>query len=82
MAEITINGVKFTNVPNKRTGVKLGNKISQTNFTGDLEEYLASEDFYKLISAIDIDWNGIEIGENVVINDTADLINWIITTVG
>ena len=82
MAEITINGVKFTNVPNKRTGVKLGNKISQTNFTGDLEEYLASEDFYKLISAIDIDWNGIEIGENVVINDTADLINWIFTVVG
>ena len=82
MAEITINGVKFTNVPNKRTGVKLGNKISQTNFTGDLEEYLASEDFYKLISAIDIDWNGIEIGENVVINDTADLINWILTVAG
>jgi len=79
MPEITINGVKFTNVPNKRTGVKLGNKISQTNFTGDLEEYLASEDFYKLISAIDIDWNGIEIGENVIINDTADLINWIFT---
>ena len=77
MAEITINGVKFTNLPNKRTGVKLGNKISQTNFSGTLEEYLASEEFYKLLSAIDIDWNGIEVAENVVINDTADLINWI-----
>ena len=82
MAEITINGVKFTNIPDKRTGVKLGNKISQTNFTGDLEEYLASENFYKLISAIDIDWNGIEIGENIVINDTTDLINWIFTVAG
>ena len=54
MAEITINGVKFTNLPNKRTGVKLNNKISQSNFSGNLEEYLASEDFYKLISSIDI----------------------------
>ena len=27
MAEITINGVKFTNIPNKRTGVKIGNKF-------------------------------------------------------
>ena len=77
MAEITINGVKFTNIPNKRTGVKIGNKLSQSNFTGNLEEYLASEDFHKLLCAIDIDWNGIEVAENVVINDTDELINWI-----
>ena len=77
MPEITINGVKFTNLPNKRTGAKLGNKITQTNFTGNIQEYLQSENFYKLLCSIDIDWGGIEVEENVVINDTAELINWI-----
>ena len=32
---------------------------------------------YKLISALDIDWAGIQVEENFIINDTADLINWI-----
>ena len=77
MAEITINGVKFTNIPNKRVGTKIGTKLTQNGVPSDLEAYLASEQFYKLLCALDIDWNGIEVAENVVINDTADLINWI-----
>ena len=77
MAEITINGVTYTNIPNKRMGVKLGNRVTQSNVSGNLTEYLASEAFYKILLAIDIDWGGIRIDQNTIINDTSDLINYI-----
>ena len=38
-----------------------------------------SEDFYNLVNAIDIDWNGIEVDNNIILNTTSDLIAWIKT---
>ena len=74
-----IKNVDFTNIPNK-LGTGISTKIVQSNI-GDLsrEEYINSQNFYKLFSAIDIDWNGIVIDENITINDTADLINVILS---
>ena len=69
-----IKNIDFNNIPNK-LGTGISTKIVQSNI-GNLsrEEYIASENFYKLYSAIDIDWNGAVIDEETEINDTADLI--------
>ena len=74
-----LKNVSFSNVPNKKQGTKIGTMLTQSNIkiSDEVSEYLQSEDFYKLICALDIDWAGIEIDENITINDTADLINWI-----
>ena len=84
MSEITIKNIKYTNVPNKKVGAKVANKLTQSNIgmSQTVAAYLASESFYKLINAIDIDWNGIEIDANTHINDTSDLITWIATKAG
>lgn len=88
MSEITIGGITFKNVPNKKAGVKIANKLTQSNITVSetVAEYIASERFYNLVNAIDIDWNGFEVenpsisGEvptNRTINTTSELIQWI-----
>ena len=76
---MTINNVVFSNVPNKKQGIKIGTMLTQSNIpmSQNVQEYIQSEKFYKLVSALDIDWSGIEIDANTTINDTADLINWI-----
>ena len=73
-----IKNIDFNHIPNK-LGTGISTKIVQTNI-GDLsrEEYINSENFYKLYSAIDIDWNGAVIDEETEINDTSDLIKVII----
>ena len=73
-----IKNIDFKHIPNK-LGTGISTKIVQTNI-GNLsrEEYINSENFYKLYSAIDIDWNGAVIDEETEINDTADLIKVII----
>lgn len=82
MSQLTINNVNFTNIPNKKFGIKISNTLTQSNVNQKVVDYLQSDDFYKLVNAIDIDWNGIEIDENTVLNDTSDLINWIASKVG
>ena len=82
MAQITLKDIIFSNVPNKKLGTKMGNRLTQTNATSNAQTYIESQDFYKLINAVDIDWNGIQIDENIIINDTADLINWIASAAG
>lgn len=73
-----IKNIDFNHIPNK-LGTGISTKIVQTNI-GNLsrEEYINSENFYKLYSVIDIDWNGAVIDEETEINDTADLIKVII----
>jgi len=73
-----IKNIDFNHIPNK-LGTGISTKIVQTNI-GDLsrEEYINSQNFYKLYSAVDIDWNGAVIDEETEINDTADLIKVII----
>lgn len=82
MSQLTINNVNFTNIPNKKFGIKISNTLTQSNVNQKVVDYLQSDDFYKLVNAIDIDWNGIEIDENTVLNDTSDLINWIASRTG
>ena len=79
MGAITIKDVTFNNVPNKKKGTKIANMLTQSNITisQTVNEYLQSDEFYKFISALDIDWGRIQIDNNITIEDTADLINWI-----
>lgn len=79
MSELTINDVKYTNIPNKKAGVKIGNRLTQSNIKlqSSTNDYILSEDFYNLVNAIDIDWNGIEIEDNKIINTTSDLIKYL-----
>lgn len=78
---MTINGVNFTNIPNKKLGLQMSLGLTQTNIQEQetVAEYLQSERFYKLLHVIDIDWDGMEVAPNVIINDTSDLINWLLT---
>lgn len=82
MAEMTINDVKYTNVPNKKAGTKLSSRITQSNIklSQSVEDYMKSSYFYALVNALDIDWNGIDVGQASYINTTSDLINWIKTS--
>ena len=68
---VNIKGITFNNVPKKKRGTKISTMLTQSNIgvTQDVNSYLLSDDFYKLISALDIDWAGIQVEENVVIND-------------
>ena len=47
------------------------------NANKTMDNYFESDDFYAIVDAINIDWNGIEVSENKTINTTTDLINWI-----
>ena len=82
MAQITIKDVIFKNIKNKALGTQIGTILTQSTAEEYLEdyslaEYLESNAYYKLISSLDIDWGKIQVDENTVIEDTADLINWI-----
>jgi len=81
MAEITINGVKYTNVPNKKAGTKFAASLTQSNIGASqaVQDYVNSSYFYPLVNAIDINWNGVEVDENSYINSTSDLITYIAT---
>lgn len=81
MAEITINGVKYTNVPNKKAGTKFAASLTQSNIGASqaVQDYVNSAYFYPLVNAIDINWNGVEVDENSYINSTSDLITYIAT---
>ena len=81
---VTIKNITFNNVPKKKTkGLGVSMELTQTGIPQDITvaQYLQSENFYKLIHALDINWDGINVGNGVEINDTADLINWILSLV-
>lgn len=78
MAQVVINGITFGSVRAKSTGTGIGDILVQSNVNGrKVSAYVQSEDFYKLVNAIDIDWNGAVVDGDTVINDTADLLSWI-----
>lgn len=79
MQEIILKGVKYTNIPNKKSGTKVATMLTQSNIglSQSVIDYINSNAFYSLINSIDIDWNGIQLDEGIYINDTSDLINWI-----
>lgn len=81
MTEITINDVKYTNVPNKKAGTKFASALTQSNISvsQSVEDYMNSANFYTLVNAVDINWNGIEVAANSYINTTSDLIKFILS---
>ena len=81
MAEITINDVKYTNVPNKKAGTKFASALTQSNIgvSQSVADYMNSAYFYTLVNAVDINWNGIEVAANSYINTTSDLIKFILS---
>ena len=67
----TNNGIAFNNV--KEYGVKLtSGPLLINGLTGT-----DPDDGQGIINAIDIDWNGAEVEDNIIINTTGDLLNWI-----
>ena len=75
---MVIKGITFNNIPDKKLGTKITTVITQSNVgNSSNEDYINNQNFYKLYNAIDIDWNGAEIDNEHVINDTSDLLNYI-----
>ena len=74
-----INGIEFTNVPNKKLGTKISSVLTQSGYNAESIEDFWKEGFPKLMSAIDLDWNGIKIDEDTTRSDTFDLLKLIIS---
>lgn len=71
MAEITIDNIVFNNV--KNVGEIVGSApISFGNSSSGPDTELGG-----IINAIDIDWNGAQIDDDVIINNTGELLNYI-----
>lgn len=82
---VTIKNITFNKVPKKKTkGLGVSMELTQTGIPQDITvaQYLQSENFYKLVHALDINWDGIDVGDGIEINDTSDLINWILSLGG
>lgn len=68
-SNVTLGNVNFESSPVACAGTY---NVSGNNITFNGEDHL-------MVNAIDIDWNGAQVGNNTTINSTADLINWIKT---
>ena len=75
----TNNGITYNNVVAPVKSLKA--TISRDGYKNEAGE-LVDDDYNgqiveptKFINAIDIDWNGAELAENVIISDTSDLLN-------
>ena len=69
MAQINQGGIQFNQV--KTVGISL----DQWPFR--LSGQIGPDEDGGIVNAIDIDWNGAEVEENVVINTTGELLSWI-----
>jgi len=70
------SNITFNNVKDK--GVKLSaGPLLINGLTGT-----DPDDGTGIVNAIDIDWNGAEVGENIIINTTGELLNWIKSNIG
>jgi hypothetical protein len=74
MAQVIQDNIKFGNVY-KDGGIRIGDTLIQSTFNPNDET--PSYNNFPIINAVDIDWNGVEVGDNKTINTTGELINWI-----
>ena len=72
MATFNQNDIQFTATPGQ---LKPAGKISKAS-NGDFSD-AATDGVESFINAVEIDWNGAEVEENVVINTTGELLSWI-----
>lgn len=72
-----VDGIEFNKIKTKSKSTVTPNPVMPAN-NGNLwkanNEDLSS---WVGINAVDIDWNGAEVEENVIINTTGELLNWI-----
>lgn len=71
MAQIEQNNIIFNSVKDKG-GVTVGTGPIRINGQNSFGEN--SKD---IVNAVDIDWNGAQVEENVTLNSTGDLLSWI-----
>jgi uncharacterized repeat protein (TIGR02543 family) len=69
-----IDGIQFNNI-NSSAGISKNSIMSRSLNIWRNE----SDTWYSAINAVDIDWNGAEVEDNVVINTTGELLSWIKT---
>ena len=83
MAYTDNNNISFTTFDGNTLSriKKVGNEQYLGATVNDLED-IASDNNGKLptvINALEIDWNGAQVEENVTLNSTGDLLSWIIS---
>ena len=83
--EDTNSGIQFTSVKLPQTLFNegpLGIKYSENGNNSEGQKGIkyngnGIESVVPFINAVDIDWNGANVGENIKLNTTGDLLNWI-----
>ena len=73
---IDSNGINFTNI-SLGAATMIGGKITNSS-----ENKIAAGKGNPIVDAVSIDWNGMEIDENTIINTTGQLISWIKNNIG
>ena len=68
-----IDGIQFNNITHEDDGIAIDAQIIRKN-----NNWKSEQNKYKpVVNAVDIDWNSAEVADNVTINTTSELINWI-----
>ena len=73
---ITQKGIIFSNYATGNESYSLGKTIRLGSNEG------LDEDNFGIVNAVDIAWNGAQVEDNVTLNTTGDLLNWIKTKGG
>ena len=75
--QLSYNGIQYTKV--YQPAVIIGGKIGFDNYIIDENYNITNiydpETYGTIVNAIDIDWNGAELEENLTLNNTSDLLN-------
>lgn len=79
---INQNGINFAVETGGKTHAGWGKKYTNANNILDGVYDPDPQNIEKSINAVEIDWNGAQIEDNVIINSTGDLLSWIKTKGG
>ena len=79
MATIRQNNIDFTNVQDSNIFAASGKYSISMNDdgTGKFDTTLSGDEITPSFNAVEIDWNGAQVEENVTLNSTGDLLSWI-----
>ena len=78
MATIIKNGITFNNVYNSsEPRLEANGVLKRPRYGTTLAEFYNRPDLFHIVEALDINWNGAEVEDGVVINTTGELLNWI-----
>ena len=71
MVTLNQDGIQFSNIT-LTNPITIGGKITRSG-----ENAIHAGKGKPVVDAVNIDWNGAEVEENVIINTTGQLISWI-----